>query len=81
MKWVLAFLTLVLIVLHQDWWNWSKVDPRLFGFVPVGIWYHALFCVAAAILLWLFVLFAWPKHLENVEPEAGVVRDEKSSGH
>ena len=81
MKWLLVFLTLVLIVLHQDWWNWSKVDPLLFNFVPVGIWYHALFCVAAAILLWLFDLLAWPRHLENVEPEPGVAKDDRSTGH
>ena len=80
MKWVLYGLTIALIVLHQDGWNWDKVDPRAFGFLPVGIWYHALYCVAAAVLLALFVAFAWPRELEDVQPEPGVVRDE-SHGH
>jgi hypothetical protein len=51
----------------------------LFVFLPIGIWYHALFCVTAAILLWLFARFAWPTHLENVQPEPplrGMTNDE-----
>lgn len=80
MKWFLYLATIVLIVLHQDWWNRSKVDPRWVGFLPVGLWYHALYCVAAAVLLWLFVRFAWPSHLENVEREDGAPPD-SSNGH
>ena len=80
MKWVMTLLTVALIVLHQDLWNWSKADPRFLGFLPVGIWYHGLYCIAAAILLAMWVAFLWPSHLENVEPEPGVVRDE-SAGH
>ena len=79
MKWVLYAATIMLIVLHQDWWNWSKVDPRWFGFLPVGLWYHALFCVAAAVLLALFVRFLWPAHLENVQREPGATLQEPLS--
>ena len=81
MKLFLYVATIALIVLHQDWWNWSKVDPRWFGFLPVGLWYHALYCVAAAILLWLFVRLAWPTHLENVQREPGTPPAESSNGH
>jgi hypothetical protein len=81
MKWVLYLLTVILIVLHQDWWNWNKVDPRLLGFMPVGLWYHAGFCVAAAILLALFVRFLWPTHLENVEREPGTPEPDRAAGH
>ena len=80
MKWVLTFLTVVLVVVHQDFWNWSKAEPALFHFLPVGIWYHGLFCIAAAVLLAMWVAFLWPAHLENVQPEPGVVRDE-TGGH
>lgn len=69
MKWILLLLTVLLIVLHQDFWNWDKVDPRLFGFLPIGLGYHAGFAVAAAVLMALWVKFAWPAHLENVERE------------
>jgi hypothetical protein len=69
MKWILLVLTVAMIVVHQDFWNWTKVDPLVGGFLPVGLWYHAAYCIAAAILLALFVLFAWPKELEDAEPE------------
>jgi hypothetical protein len=81
MKWVLYLLTVLLIVLHQDFWNWDKVDPRWFGFLPVGLWYHLGYCVAAAVLLALFVAFAWPTHLEDVQPEPGVTPADASPGH
>src|SRR5438105_13968732 len=68
MKWFLLAATIALIVLHQDFWNWNKVDAA-FGFLPVGLWYHALYCVAASILLWLFVGFAWPAQLDAAERE------------
>lgn len=81
MKWVLYVLTIALIVLHQDWWNWSRIQPTWLGFLPVGLWYHALYCVAAAVLLALFVAFAWPRHLENVEREPGAPEPDVTSGH
>ena len=76
MKWFLLILTVGLIVLHNDFWNWAQTAPRLFGFLPVGIWYHGAFCIAASVLLWLFVKFAWPTHLEDAQPEDGVVQDQ-----
>jgi hypothetical protein len=81
MRWLLLVLTLGLIVVHQDFWNWNKVNAA-FGFLPVGLWYHALYCVAAAVLLWLFVAFAWPRHLENVQREVPGGEDAgKAHGH
>jgi len=79
MKWFLAFLTLLLIIVHQDLWLWAKVEPLLGGFLPVGLWYHALFCCAASLLMALFVLSAWPKHLEDAEPETPEAR--KAEGY
>jgi hypothetical protein len=81
MKWVLFTLTVILIVLHQDWWNWDKIDPRLLGFMPIGIWYHAVFCVAAAILLAMFVAFAWPSHLESAERDPSSSEPDRRPGH
>lgn len=58
----------VLYVLHQDFWFWHTarifgVIP--FGFLPVGLFYHACFSVAATLLMWLLVKYAWPSHLEE----------------
>jgi len=57
-----------LVVLHQDFWNWKAVGPLLFGFLPVGLAYHAAFSVACAGYMALLVKFAWPRHLEDVGP-------------
>ena len=61
-------LTLVVVTLyisHQDFWNWRKAYPMAFGFIPVGLWYHACFVVAAALVMWMLVTYAWPAHLEE----------------
>ena len=55
----------VLYVLHQDFWFWRVVRPFVFGFLPVGLFYHACFSVAVALLMWLLVKYAWPSHLEE----------------
>ena len=54
-----------LYVLHQDIWNWRTPYPLVFGFVPIGLFYHACFAAAASLLMWLLVTFAWPAHLER----------------
>ena len=65
---VLTLLILVVYILHQDFWNWNKAEPLVFGFLPVGLAYHAGYSILAAILMGVLVKVAWPKHLENVEP-------------
>lgn len=55
---------LALLCLHQDVWWWD--DQRLlFGFLPVGLGYHALFSIFAASLWAMAVRVAWPDHLED----------------
>ena len=62
---LLVAATALLYVLHQDIWNWRTPHPIVFGFVPIGLFYHACFAVAASLLMWLLVTFAWPAHLER----------------
>jgi hypothetical protein len=65
MKRILLVVAVVaLYVLHQDIWNWRS-SYLVFGFIPIGLFYHGLFSVAAALLMWLLVTFAWPSHLER----------------
>ena len=72
---LLALAVFALYVLHQDFWNWRRARPLVFGFVPVGLFYHAAFSVACAGLMWLLVRFAWPAHLEE-EAERERMKDE-----
>jgi hypothetical protein len=67
---LLAAAVAALYVLHQDFWNWRTPHPIIFGFVPIGLFYHACFAAAASLLMWLLVTFAWPGHLER-EAEEG----------
>ena len=67
MKWLVYLLAVVLLVLHQDFWNFSEYKPLVFGFLPIGLAYHAVYSFACAGLMFLLVTFAWPKHLEEYE--------------
>jgi hypothetical protein len=62
---LLVLAVVALYVLHQDLWFWRTARPLVFGFVPVGLFYHACFSVAASLLMWLLVREAWPTHLEE----------------
>jgi hypothetical protein len=55
-----------LYVLHQDLWFWREARPLVFGFLPIGLAYHAAYCVAVALLMWTLTRVAWPGHLESI---------------
>ena len=65
MRALLVGLACLLYVVHQDFWFWRTARPLVFGFLPVGLFYHAAFTVACSIVLWLLVKYAWPAHLES----------------
>jgi hypothetical protein len=67
-KAALATAVVTLIVLHQDFWFWREARPLLFGFLPVGLWYHMLYCGAASAMMAALVKWAWP---EGDEEESG----------
>ena len=58
-------VVLVLYVLHQDLWFWTAARPLVFGFVPVGLFYHVIYVLATSVVLWFLVTFCWPKHLDE----------------
>ncbi len=68
-KFGLFVLIAVVYVLHQDLWNWRRADPLIFGFLPIGLAYHAAYAVVASVVMAILVKTAWPSHLE--EPETG----------
>lgn len=67
MKWFVYSLAVIVLVLHQDFWNFNRAEPLVFGFLPVGLAYHAGYSVACAGLMFLLDKFAWPSHLEEYE--------------
>lgn len=64
MKIFLWIVVAILIIAHQDTWNWESKE-LVFGFMPIGMAYHVLISILAAVV-WLFAVnFAWPEDLEN----------------
>ena len=72
MKHTLFWIALLMLaILHHDWWFWS--DSRLvFGFLPIGLAYHATISLAAAGL-WAWAAYYGMREVfdrEGTEPEA-----------
>lgn len=64
MKYVVWGLVLLLVILHQDLWNWNN-DRLVLGFIPVTLAYHASISIAASVVWFMATRFAWPHHLED----------------
>ncbi|MGE0703790.1 MAG: hypothetical protein AB7F99_19960 [Vicinamibacterales bacterium] len=68
----LAALVIALVgTLHQDFWFWTDARPLVFGFMPVGLFYHAAFTVACAGLMWWLASRFWPGHLDPSDDQRG----------
>ena len=61
---LLVIAVAALYILHQDIWFWRS-SYLVFGFIPIGLFYQGLFSIAASLMMWLLVTFAWPSHLER----------------
>jgi hypothetical protein len=58
-----ALLVAAIYALHQDIWFWREARPLVFGFLPIGLAYHAAYTLAlSGFLLWL-VQHHWPVEL------------------
>jgi hypothetical protein len=54
----------MLFLLHQDFWWWDD-RTLVWGYLPIGMFYHILFSIAAAVLWICAIRWAWPEHLEE----------------
>ena len=77
-RWILYALAVGVLVLHQDVWNWSRAEPLLMGFLPVGLAYHAAYTIVCSVVMFLFVKFLWPVELEGAERESSA---DNGGGH
>jgi hypothetical protein len=66
-KLLLSLMVIAVFLLHQDFWNWNRTEPLMFGFLPFGLAYHAAYAVLAAIMMALLVKFTWPTGLDRIE--------------
>jgi hypothetical protein len=51
--------------LHQDMWFWREARPLVFGFLPIGLAYHAAYCIGVAGVMWALTRYAWPAHFDE----------------
>ncbi|MGB6045566.1 MAG: DUF3311 domain-containing protein [Pirellulales bacterium] len=65
---LIIILVVVMAILHQDFWFWDDAT-LVFGFMPIGLAYHAFYSIAAACLWALAIKIAWPHHLEALAEE------------
>lgn len=61
---VFIIIFIVLAILHQDFWNWDS-KTLVFGFMPIGLAYHAAYSLVAAIFWAVVIQKAWPTALEE----------------
>ena len=69
-----AFIVAAMYALHQDVWFWRSARPLVFGFLPVGLFYHAAYTSAVSVMLAWLVRRYWPAHLDAAVTSA---RDQK----
>ena len=68
MKPIIYVIFFVMLVLHQDTWFWDD-QSLIFGFMPVGLAYHAAFSICCAILGGLAIKHIWPTELKKFADE------------
>ncbi len=51
---------LALFVLHHDFWQWDRIEPLLWGWAPVVLWYHVAYTVLCTLAMFLLSRWAWP---------------------
>jgi len=67
---LLVIAIIALYLLHQDFWLWRAAAPIVFGFLPVGLFYHVCYTLVISALMWVLVKYAWPSRLEGEDKEA-----------
>ena len=63
-KWIITAIVLVLLILHQDHWFWES-DYLVFGFMPIGLFWHVCISSAASLTWVLATVIAWPLDEES----------------
>ena len=65
--WVIVYL------MHNDIWFWD--NPSLVMGIPIGLFYHIVYCFVASVLLFLLIKNAWPKFVDEVDNDSANVQE------
>lgn len=74
MRRIIPGIIVALIILHQDFWWWDDHNPLVFGFIPIGLAWHAGISLAAVLTAFLAVKFCWPAEVEEIDSAADASR-------
>lgn len=66
MKYLIWLLLGLLLVLHQDYWQWNNATLD-FGFLPRALTYHMGISIGAAVAWWLATKCCWPSEAIDAE--------------
>lgn len=76
--WIIAILVLLLLILHQDNWFWTD-NTLVFGFLPIGLFWHICISIGATATWALATVIAWPVHDENFDAVSDSQTEEAGS--
>ena len=60
-------LILVLLVLHHDFWQWTRSEPMLLGWAPLTLWFHVGLTILSILAIYLLSKWVWPEP-PDIEP-------------
>lgn len=56
---IIGGLVILMLIVHQDNWFWND-NTLVFGFMPIGLFWHACISIAASATWFLATRLAWP---------------------
>jgi hypothetical protein len=69
MRYTVWSLVALLVILHQDYWQWDN-GRLVSGFLPYPLLYHSALSVGAAVVWWMATEYCWPTDLDTLRVEA-----------
>lgn len=73
---IIGCLVLILLILHQDNWFWES-KTLVFGFMPIGLFWHACISIGASATWFAATKIAWPA--DDAMPEMAASDNATSS--
>jgi hypothetical protein len=77
--WALVVVSVLLAAAHQDIWFWDD-RTLVFGFMPVGLLYHAFYSVVAASFWAVAMKVAWPRTVMDAPGAEGDIAAAAENG-
>ncbi len=64
MRWLVAVLIVLLVLLHQDYWNWHRRD-LVAGALPATLVWHMGLSLLASAAWYVATVVCWPREEES----------------